>query len=374
MKQFKPSATGAIHAKATQMRKSGLHVYNFSAGDPVLLNHPIITEAAFQAIRRGASPYAPIAGLFELRKAAADWMNQRYGSEFDINQTIVTCGGKFGIYAALQTLLEEGDEVLIIAPHWVSYPEMVRLAHGSPILISTEHSLWKLTPKDLQLHITSKSKILLLNNACNPTGVLYSREEIQALLHIAKKAGLIVISDEVYSEIVYEGSFVSCASFAEHRSHVVVIETCSKNFAMPGWRVGFAFGPDEIIANMIALQSQSTTGTCHISQYAALAALTHSSKIASHVRERMRQRRDLFFQTYNRLFNTSVKPVASSLYFFAKIGADSLHVCEKILTDAHVALIPGIAFGVEGYARFAFSEEESEIVKGLEALEKVLQK
>ena len=370
MKQLKPSATGIISSKASEMRKNGIHVHNFAAGDPILANHPVILKAAALAVSEGVSPYAPIAGLIELRQAAADWMNRRYDSKFDVSQTIVTCGGKFGIYAALQILLEAGDEVLIPAPYWVSYPEMTSLAHGTPKIVPTsEASDWKMTPEVLKSHLTKRSRVLILNNACNPTGALYTRKEIGELLAIAKEAHLIVISDEVYSELVFDGAeFVSCSSFPEHRSRVLVIESCSKNFGMAGWRVGFAFGPKELIANMIALQSQCTTGTSFISQKAALAALLHADEVASYVRSAMDKRRRLFFQTFNRLFGTDLPPVASTLYFFAKIGSDSMKVCEHLLAQSRVALVPGIGFGLEGYARFAFSEEEAAIVKGLEAL------
>lgn len=370
MKQFKPSSTVVISSKAYEMRKNGIHVYNFSAGDPVLSNHPAIIDVAKETLDEKMSPYAPVAGLPELRLAAAKWMNRRYQSQYDTNQTMVTCGGKFGLYAALQILLEPGDEALVLAPYWVSYPEMVNLAIGVPKIIKTsEKTDWKIKAEQLRSHLTKKSKVLILNNACNPTGVLYSREELAEILAVAKEANLTIISDEVYSELVYDGAeFVSCAAFPEHSSHVIVIESCSKNFAMQGWRVGFAFGPENIIKNMTALQSQSTTGTSFISQKAALGALLHADEVASYVREEMDRRRQLFFQTYNRLFSKKSTPVASALYFFVKIGEDSLKICEEILTKSHVALVPGVAFGMEGYVRFAFADQESEIVKGLEAL------
>jgi aspartate/methionine/tyrosine aminotransferase len=373
MKQFKPSVTAVIGAQADQMRKSGIHVFNFAAGDPILANHPALLEAANRALREGMSPYAPIAGLLELRTRAADWMNDRYQAHYDVRQTMVTCGGKFGIYAALQILLEPGDEVLIAAPYWVSYPEMVRLGSGIPrVILTSPSSNWKVTPQSLQAHVTNKSKVLILNNACNPTGVIYSRTELVDLLLVAAKANLIVISDEVYSELVFDkAEFVSCASFPEHRSRVIVIESCSKNFAMAGWRVGFAFGPEEIVSRMIALQSQSTTGTALISQKTAIGALLHARAVSTYVHEAMDLRRQLFYQTFNRLFSTNHCPAPSSLYFFAKIKGSSVKFCEEILEHSRVALVPGIGFGVEEYVRFAFTETEDQIVKGLEALRSV---
>ncbi len=372
MKTLKPSATGIINSAAQQMRKEGIHVYNFAAGDPILANHPRILIAAQTAIDEKMSPYAPIAGLTELRRAASDWMNRRYHCNYGIDQTVITAGGKFGIYAALQILLEEGDEALILAPYWVSYPEMVHLARGTPVILpASEKSHWKVTAEQLKAHITKKTRVLILNNACNPTGALYSHQEIADILSLAKTHNLTVISDEVYSEIVFDGApFVSCASFPEHSSRVLIIESCSKNFGMAGWRVGFAFGPKELIANLIALQSQSTTGTSLISQKAALAALQHADEVASYVRTAMLKRRNLFFETFNRLFSKTVRPVSSTLYYFAKIENDSMKACQEMLEKAHVALVPGIGFGMEGYVRFAYSEEEEQISKGLEALKK----
>ncbi|MGB7978353.1 MAG: aminotransferase class I/II-fold pyridoxal phosphate-dependent enzyme [Chlamydiales bacterium] len=358
---MKPSATGAISSKAQEMRGRGIRVYNFAAGDPVLQNHPLLIEAAQTALRDGYCPYAPIAGLIDLRLAAAHWMNRRYKSSFILDEAVVTAGGKFGIYAALQILLKEGDEAIIPSPYWVSYPEMVRMASGTAVFVQTR---WKLTPEQLREAITDKTRVLILNNGCNPTGVLYSRSEIAALLKIAIRADLTVISDEVYSELVYDGAeYVSCASFPEYRSNLLIIESCSKNFAMAGWRVGFAFGPQKLISELIALQSQSTTGASFFSQKIALAALKHSDEIGAYVRSAMDRRRKLFFETYNRLMKPSVELPQAAVYYFIKVDR-----CEEILEKAHVALVPGEAFGVDGYGRLDFTETEEEIVQGLEAL------
>lgn len=346
---MKPSATGKINAKVEEMRRAGRRIYNFAKGDPVLPNHPILIEAAQKAL--GESPYAPIAGLSELRTLAAHWMNERYGSSITKEQTVVTTGGKFGIYAALQVLLEPGDEVIIQAPYWVSYPVMVELAKGKPILVQTR---WKLTPSQLKQAITAKTKVLILNNGCNPTGVLYAKHELDALLKVAEEANLWVISDEVYSEIIFDGAtYVSCAG----RDRTLVIESCSKNFAMAGWRVGFAFGPKEIIDKIIALQSQSTTSPCTLSQRVAIAALKHYKKVAGFVREALAKRRKAFFEFFK------VEPPPAGIYYFAKIDN-----CEEILEKTGVALVPGEAFGVPGFARFSFAETEEEIREGLQRL------
>ncbi|MBU6382996.1 MAG: pyridoxal phosphate-dependent aminotransferase [Verrucomicrobia bacterium] len=351
---MKPSATGAISAKADELRRKGRRVYNFSVGDIILRNHPLLIEAAQKVLHEGVSPYPPIAGLFELRTAASQWMNERYGSSYSVEQTVVTTGGKFGIYAALQVLLNPGDEVIIPAPYWVSYPEMVQLAKGKPVIVQTR---WKLTPELLQKAITPKTKALILNNACNPTGALYSREELEALMQVALKAKLWIISDEVYSEIVFDGAqFISLAQFPSMQERCIIIESCSKNFAMAGWRVGFAFGPQKIIDQIIALQSHSTTSTSYMSQKVALAAVQNWKTVAEYVRESLRPRRKLFFDTLQ------VEAPPSAIYYFAKVDG-----CEEILEKTGVALVPGAAFGTPGYARFSFSATESEIREGLKA-------
>lgn len=364
MREFKPSATNAINAEMQRMRAEGIRIYNFGSGDPMVPNHPAVLREVEKALRDHFSPYAPIGGLLQLRKMAAEWMNRRYASRFGVDQTIVTCGGKFALFAACQVLLEPGEEVLFAAPYWPSYPDIIRLAGGVPKPIAVdERTDWKLTPEALLHYAKSGARVFLFNNGCNPTGALYSFEEVASLLEAASKAGLHIISDEVYSEIVYDGArYVSCASFPEYSA--VIIESCSKNFAMAGYRVGFGFAPTTIIQNMIAVQSQSTTGTSHISQWAALGALHHAEEAASLVRDAMDRRRKLFFEIYNELFHTSLKPVPSALYLFVALKES----CEEILHRAHVALVPGAAFGMKGYARFAFSENEAAIVEGLKAL------
>lgn len=368
MREFKPSATNAVNAEMNRLRKTGARIYNFGSGDPAVPNHPAVLKEVEKAASEQVSPYAPVGGLTELREEAAQWMNRRYGSRYRIDHTIVTCGGKFALFAALQVLLDPGEEVLFAAPYWPSYPDIVRLAGGVPKSIPVdEKTHWKVTPEDLLRHAGKKTRVFLFNNGCNPTGALYSQEEVSSLLKAAHDVGLYVVSDEVYSEIVYDGAkYISCASFPEYRSIAVIVESCSKNFAMAGYRVGFAFAEAGIIKNMIAVQSQATTGTSFISQRAAIGALRHSNEASALVREAMDRRRQLFFRTYNELFGTSFKPAASTLYFFVKIKG----TCEEILKKEHVALVPGAAFGMEGYARFAFSESEEDIVEGLKAFKK----
>src|SRR3990170_8468361 len=223
------SSTVAINTLALERKQRKEHVYNFAAGDPVILNHPAISDAAVQAAEGRLSPYAPIMGLPELRSIAADWINSTYATQFGMENTLVTCGGKFALFAALQLMLEAKDEVLIPSPFWTSYPALVRLFHAEvKTIAATEKSDWKIDAESLKRALTPRSRVLILNNACNPTGALYSKEELEALLKVAAETDLSVISDEVYSGIVYDDKkFISCGAFPEHKERVLVVQSCS---------------------------------------------------------------------------------------------------------------------------------------------------
>lgn len=377
MKALPASATLTINGIAKKKRLNGERVFNFAAGDPAIKNHPYIIKKAIEQTEKGYCPYPPVEGLPELRRLAAEWMNKNCQTNYSAENVLVTCGGKFAIFTFIYALLEPRQEVLIPAPYWVSYPAIVTLAGGvpKPVVASYKNS-WKITPEELAAHITPNTKMLIFNNACNPTGALYTRQEVENILNFAKKHDLIVISDEVYSGLVYEPpGFTSCGAFPEHKERVHIIQSCSKNFGMPGWRVGFAFSPENEIKNLIALQGQTTTGTSLVSQQAAIGALGNASEVNAYVKESMRKKRDLFIATFNALFPVPLPNIPATLYAFVPLssmgvpsGLDSTHFCEKIIASHNVALVPGIAFGVEGHVRFAFSESEKDIKQGLEAL------
>jgi aspartate aminotransferase len=373
-----PSATIAINTQALLKKAAGIHVYNFAAGDPVLRVHPAATSRAEEGLRAGFVPYTPIAGIPDLRREAAHWVSSWHNAEYSAEETIVTCGGKHVLSLALQALIDRGDEVLFAAPYWVSYPDMVKLFGGTPKAILTKEDRgWRMGPDELSRALTAKSKVLIFNNPCNPTGVLYTKEEIAALLEVAKKAHLVVIADEVYSNLVYDGEFASCGMFHNHRDHLLIVQSCSKNFGMAGWRVGFGFGPEALIKRMATLQGQSTTGTSLVSQWAALGALKEAKAVNNYVKEEMQRRRDLFVRHYQGLINPKMKAPPAAIYYFAptsdfRAGSDCVRFCQQALEVANVALVPGVAFGMEGFMRFAFSEMPDQIVGGIEALSKLL--
>jgi len=377
MKTISASATVTINALAKEKRLKGEKVYNFAAGDPVLMNHHCIINKAIGHIEKGCCPYPPVEGIPELRSLVAAWMNASYQTQFSKDNVLVTCGGKFALFAIIYSILESNEEVLIPAPYWVSYPDIVQMAGGKPKIVPTcSDNGWKLTPHDIVRHATKNSKMLIFNNACNPTGVLYTKQEISDILTVAKNYNLVVISDEVYSGLTYdEPGFISCGSFSEHTERVIIVQSCSKNFGMTGWRTGFVLGPENVIKKLAILQSQSTTGVSIASQWAAVGALENAEKVNFYVKEAMRRRRDLFVENYNSLFSTQLAEIKSGLYAFVSLDSmgishttDSIDVCEQLIASDNIALVPGTAFGVDGYVRFAFSESEEDIHEALHVL------
>lgn len=376
------SATVAIHTLAQQKKARGEEVFNFSAGDPNLPIHPDVASGIQKALDGKDCSYAPLFGLPQLRKGVAAWMNRRYGCNYTQENVLVTCGGKFALFAALDLLLSPGDEVLIPAPYWPSYPTLVEHAKAKAVIVPTSaDNGWKAMPNDLKKWSSPKSKVLILNHPNNPTGAMYSREELEAILKVAEQKDWTVISDEVYSEIYYDqNQFASCGSFPKWQERVVIIQSCSKNFGMTGLRVGFALAPVELIAAMGSLQGQTTTGTSVFSQWAAYSAIEHADTVSASMRGQMQERRDLFMKTLNQLFSCNLPSPASALYAFVPISALTAEpilsqpFCEKILSQGNIATVPGSAFGMEGYIRFAFTESLEHIQRGLNALKTVLQK
>ncbi len=379
---IEPSATMMINGLAIQKRQAGERVYNLSAGEPMIDTPEIIKQAAIKALSENQTHYPPAAGINELRQEASQWVNQTCGSDYQLDNTLVTAGGKFGLFLALQSLLQTGDEVLIVAPYWVSYPDMVKIFGGAPKILQTDRNTdWKVSINSLEQSITEKTKILILNNGSNPTGVLYNREEIKEILSFAVRKNLFVISDEVYSGLVYDDNeYVSCSSFLEYRDNLLIVQSCSKNFAMTGWRVGFVFGDKKLIQVLTGLTSQSTSGVATVSQWAAVAALQNFGAITTSIREEMQKRRNVFLRAFTENFGVELEKPKSGLYCFMPLTAfgtkelNSVVFCKKILEEANVAMVPGIAFGQEGFVRCSFGKKPEELVLALKHLAGYLKK
>jgi aspartate/methionine/tyrosine aminotransferase len=380
MKNIISSNLMDIYSEIAKKKETGKKIYNFAIGDYVIDNHPIITKSASKFLESSFIPYPPIYGVLELRELATKWMREAYKTDYNLENCIVTCGGKFAIFASLQALLKENDEVLIPSPYWVSFPSMVKICGAKPKILETSaKNNWKITEEDIIKNSSSKTKVLILNNPCNPTGVVYTEKELEKILEAAERANLMVISDEVYSGVVYEDiNFVSCGSFLKYSNRVIVCQSCSKNFGMTGWRVGFAFGSKEIIKTLAVIQSQSITNTSLISHHAAIGALKNYKQVNSYIKNKLQISRNLFVDTFNELFLNPIEKPISSMFVFIPLSSlgvkdiDSIDFCLKILRMYNIAMLPGSVCGKEGYVRMTFSVSDETIVEGLKLLHEAI--
>ena len=371
-----PSPTLHINSLALEKKRRGERVYNVSAGEPLMQTPEVIVAAARDAIGSGKTHYSPVQGIPELVTALQGYFFSRYGATYTPDEICVTNGGKFGLYGLCQVLLEPGDEALIIAPYWVSYDAMTRLAGGVPIIIPTSlQNKWKVTKEQLAAVKTPRTKILFFNNASNPTGVLYTKEELRDILSWAYENNVFVISDEVYSGLVYDGNvFASAALFREYAQGVAVVESASKNFAMTGWRLGSVSAPAPIIHAFKVLQGQSTSNTSTISQWAAVAAYTHHETLMPIIQKEMQDKRDAFVREWTLSGFPEVDMPGAGLYVFfpllSSTGSflDDVTWCAHVLDRCGVAAVPGSAFGAPGFVRFSFGGDIPETTAALHAL------
>ncbi len=378
-----PSATLAISAKAKAMRASGVDVANFSAGEPDFDTPERVSLAGERAIREGRTKYTPTPGVPELRRAIADRMGRDYGVAVTPEQVVVTCGAKHAIYLALFALLDPGDEVIVPAPYWVSYPPQVALCGGVPVIAETRaEDRFRLRPEDLERVCTPKTRALILNSPSNPTGELYTKEELSDLAAAAEKAGLAVISDDIYEKLVYDGlSFTSFYQLSESvRERTIVINGVSKCASMTGWRVGYLVA-DESFAKIVArLQGQMTSHATSIAQYASIEAVAgEAAELPGWVAE-FQRRRDRMVAELNEIPDVSCLTPQGSFYVFPDfrnlIGrsvsgrtiADDLQLADYLLDEARVAVVPGSPFGAPGFLRLSFATSMETIQAGMRRL------
>ena len=379
-----PSPTLAMDAKAKAMRRQGIDVISFSVGEPDFDTPAHIREAAAAAMEQGHTRYTPAGGIPELKEAIQEKLARVNGLEYTPDQIVVSVGAKHALYNAFQVLLDRGDEVIIPAPYWVSYADQVRLAGGEPVIVSTtEESGFKLTAEQLREHLTPRTRALVLNSPCNPTGAVYSREELAALAEVVlAHPECLIIADEIYEAFVYDGhEHVSIASLSpEVKARTLVINGVSKMYAMTGWRIGYAAGPKELIQAMADLQSQSTSNPTSISQWAAVAALRGPQEPVAQMVAAFRKRRDLIVEGLRALPGVTCQVPLGAFYVFPRVDAvfgkrygdtvinNSQDLAMALLNEAHVALVPGSAFGYEGYLRLSYAASESQIRAGLERM------
>jgi aspartate aminotransferase len=369
------SVTIAVSTLAQELKAEGKDIISFSAGEPDFDTPQIIKDAAIQAINNGFTKYTAVAGMPELKEAIAQKLKRDNGLEYAPNDIIASNGAKQSLFNLFQAVLDEGDEVIIPAPYWVTYPEIVKFSKGTPIIIQTEDKDgFKITATQLKDAITPKTKMLILTSPSNPTGSLYSREELNALAEVLKGTDILVASDEMYEKLVYDTTFTATASISEDMfQRTITINGLSKSVAMTGWRFGYLATPKkELIAAMNKLQSQSTSNICSITQHAAIAGLNGSADAdIEMMRQAFQKRRDLAVKLFNESPKLSVLKPDGAFYLFVNIkqvSDNSIDFCKELLSQTGVAVVPGLGFGSEGYFRFSFATSEENIIEGIKRI------
>lgn len=386
--KLKPSATIAAAAKARELKQTGVHVYEFTLGEPDFVTPEHICEAARQAIAAGHTHYTAATGIAELKQAICTRYQQDHGLEYSPAQVVVSNGAKHSIHNVLTALCGPGDEVIIPTPYWVSYSALVELTGATPVEVTTtEESGFCLSAEQFEAAITPRTKLLMLNNPCNPTGGAYPVETLEALARVAVERDIPVLSDEIYEKLIYEGSsFRSFATFGEEVARrTIIVSGVSKAYAMTGWRIGWTLAPTDLTAAMSKLQSQETSNPCSVSQYAAIAALEGSQDCVEQMRQEFARRREYVLGRLRSLPEISFAEPGGAFYAFFNVSRhfgrtlgggvqvqNSSEFCTALLEQAHVALVTGDAFGAPGYVRLSFATGLDVLEAGFDRIESFL--
>ena len=388
VQKINPSATIAAAAKAKELKSTGVTVYEFTLGEPDFITPVHIREAAKQAMDAGHTHYTPPAGILDLKQAICDAYERDNGLTFSTSQIVVSNGAKHSIHNVLTALCGPGDEVVIPAPYWVSYSELVILTGATPVIVeTTEQSGFRMNAEQFQDAITPQTKLMMLNNPCNPTGAAYTIENLEALAKVAVERDILVMSDEIYDKLIYEGSeFRSFATFGpEVAERTIIVNGVSKAYAMTGWRIGWTIAPEVLTKAMTKLQSQETSNPCSVSQYAAIAALNGPQGCVEEMRQEFAKRRSYVLQRLRAIPDVSFAEPGGAFYAFFNVSNhfgkslgsgisvdNASDFCTALLEDAHVALVTGDAFGAPGYVRLSFATSMDVIETGFDRMEKFL--
>lgn len=388
-KKVSPSLTLAITAKAKEMANKGIDVISFGAGEPDFDTPKNIQHAAIKAIQNGLTRYTPASGINELKEAIIKKFKVDNDLSYKIDQIIISTGAKQCLANVFQAILNPGDEVLVPTPYWVSYPELIKLAYGTPVFVDNKHEdNYKYTLESLEKALTEKTKAIILNSPNNPTGAVYTKEELLMIAEFSKKHDLIIISDEIYEKLIYgDNTHISIAKLSQDAyNRTVVINGVSKSYAMTGWRIGYAAGPREIITLMSSIQSHTTSNPTSISQYAALEALNGPQEELVLMVEQFAKRRDYMISRINTMKNLSCIKADGAFYIMLNISSsfgkeingmsinNSLEFSNALLEVERVAVIPGIAFGLDNYIRLSYATSMEKITEGLNRIESFISK
>ena len=389
LQSIKPSPTLAIDAKAKVLKAKGVDIISFGTGEPDFDTPQNIKDAAIKAINTGFTKYCPVSGTPDLKDAIIKKFKEDNNLEYTREQVMVSCGGKHSLFNLFQTIFDEGDEVIIPAPYWVSYPDMAVLAGAVPVFITTsDKKHFKVKPTEIEKVITKKTKAFILNSPSNPTGNTYTKEELEEIANICIKNNLLIISDEIYEKLVYDNfKFFSIAQVSQEvKEHTVVVNGVSKAFAMTGWRIGYAAGPKEIIAAMTKMQSQSTSCPTSISLKAATEALNGDKKCLETMRKEFEKRRNYIVERLNKITGITCLKPEGAFYVFpnvsnllnktynGKLINTDIELADYLLDEAKIAVVPGSAFGAKGFIRFSYATSMENIIEGLNRLEAALKK
>lgn len=387
--RIEQSVTLEITAKAKELRESGVDVISFAAGEPDFNTPQNILDAAKKAMDNGNTKYTATSGIIELRKAICKKLKEDNNLSYKENQIVVSTGAKQSLANSFMAILNPGDEVIVPIPYWVSYPELIKLADGNPVFVNTgEENDYKYNVEALEKVVTDKTKAIILNNPNNPTGTIYSKDELISLSEFAKKYNLIIIADEIYEKLIYDGKeHVSIASLSEDAyNRTIVINGLSKTYAMTGWRVGYTASSVQIAKIMSNIQSHMTSNTCSITQYAALEALTGPQQEIKNMISEFERRRNYMYKELEGIEDINIIKPQGAFYVMVNIENtigkkvrdevinSSMDFARLLLENENVAVIPGKAFGLDNYIRLSYATSIEAIEKGIERLKKFISK
>ena len=375
-KVLSPSLTLAIDSKAKAMKAEGIDVVGFGAGEPDFDTPQHIKDACAAALAAGFTKYTPAAGIPELRQAIADKHQRENGLTYKPSQIIVSCGGKHSCYNVILATCQPGDEVIIPAPYWLSYPEMVKLASATPVILETSDKTdFKVTPAQLRAAITPNTRLFILNSPSNPTGSVYTPDEIKALGDVCVEKGVLIMSDEIYEHLTYDGAVAkSVASFSPaHFEHTIIVHGFAKAWSMTGWRLGWTAAPEPIAKAIDAIQGHSTSNPTSFAQKGAVAALNGSQEHLPKWLAEFAKRRSFAHAKLNAMPGVTCANAKGAFYLFPNIsgtGLKSADFCARLLEQEKVAAVPGIAFGADDYIRLSYATSLANIEKGLERMDR----
>ncbi len=393
--KVKPSPTLEVTNLANTLQAKGIDIVGFGSGEPDFDTPDFIKNAAIKAINAGKTKYTASSGIPELKKAVADKFRRDNNLDYKISEITINCGGKHSFYNLMQVLLNDGDEVIIPSPYWVSYPDMVLLAGGKPVILDAgEVNEFKITPDQLVNSITSKTRAVVINSPSNPTGATYKKEEIESLAKVLIDRDIIIISDDIYESILYDGiKFCNIANVSDEiKKKTIVLNGVSKTYSMTGWRIGYMAGDDSVMKKVDILQSQSTSNPTSISQWAAVEALNGDQSVIQHMLTAFARRREFIVKGLNEIPGINCLYPAGAFYAFPGIKGvlklkgwaeiakkydspyNSSKVSSFLLEEAKVAVVPGVAFGSDDHLRLSFATSDENIKKGLARIKEAMEK